>query len=206
MPLIPINTLPTSLLGGGPNIVTQGLVGIGLLPPEWGVFSQDGAPVLSFDTVLAFDYRRDWNVADYPVERGAFESYDKVQTPFTTRLTLATGGSFAARQHFLETLQAIEDDLNLYDVVTPEVTYTRTNIVHVDYRRADAKYGTIIVNVFLQEIRETVTERVGTNAQEPSGSATQNGGQVQTDSLSDGEKKIIADAFNQPTFAGVDNT
>ena len=209
MPLIPINTLPTSLAGGGQNIITDNLVGLGLLPPSWGIFSKSGSSVVSFQTVLSFDYRRDWNIADYPLERGAFESYNKVQTPFTARLLLATGGSFSARQRFIESIQAIEDDMKLYDVITPEVTYTKCNIVHVDYRRADARPGIILINVHLQEIREAVSESTGTTAQQPSGNATQSGGQVQTDSLSAADKAIIEKAFYEPSAttqgAGVNN-
>lgn len=179
MPILPINTLPTSIAGGGPNVVTSGLSALGLLPPQWGIFNQAGRSVISFDTVKNFDYRRDWNISDYPLERGAFESYNKVQTPFVARIGLSTGGSFAARQAFLQSIQAIEDDLNLYDVVTPEVTYQSVNISHVDYHRADGLYGIITVNIFLTEIRVTTQAELSTQA--PSGATGTHVGQVQTD-------------------------
>lgn len=197
MPLLPINTLPTSLAGGGPNIVTQGLIGLGLLPPEWGIFSRGGSSVIAFDTVVAFDYRRDWAIADYPLEKGAFESYDKVQTPFSARISMATGGSFSARKRFIRSLQSIENDLKKYDVITPEVTYTNVNIMHVDYRRADAKPGIIVINVYLQEIREIVTESVNV-AKQPGGASPVNGGQVQPGEFDAASKAKIEAAFNAP--------
>src|SRR6185437_3575362 len=48
--------------------------------PQWGIF-QNGTPVVIADAITNFGYRQDWAVADYPVERGGFESYDKVITP-----------------------------------------------------------------------------------------------------------------------------
>lgn len=182
LPILPINTLPTSLLGGGPNLLSGGLVALGLLPPQWGIFSaKGGRSVVSFDTVMNFDYRRDWNMAKFPLERGAFESYDKVQTPFVVRLMMSTGSSFAARQKFIQSIRAIEDDMKLYDVITPEETLYNCNVEHVDYHRGDGLAGIVSVSVFLQQIN--VSTQATLSSSSPSGSAIQNGGQVQATTI-----------------------
>jgi hypothetical protein len=83
------------------------------LDRQWGIFL-GGAPVIVADTVIGFDYRQQWALSDYPVERGGFETYDKVATPFDGRLRFAAGGSAANRAALLASLEAIAGDLNLY--------------------------------------------------------------------------------------------
>lgn len=146
---------------------------------QWGIYL-GGAPVVLADSVVSFGYKQDWTVADYPVEEGAFESYDKVETPFGVRVRFASGGSTANRQALLDSIAAIADDLNLYDVVTPEAVYTSCNITHYDYHR-DAKSGVglMIVDVWLVEVRVTATAAFA-NTKSPTAAGTTNGGSVNT--------------------------
>lgn len=147
--------------------------------PQWGIF-QDSVAVVAADSVVSFDFKQDWSIADYPVEQGAFETYDKVETPFGVRIRFATGGSDDRRQAFLDSIAAIAGDFELYDVVTPEVVYTSVNISHYDYhRRANQGNGLITVDVWLTEIRETAVTAFS-NTKRPSGAEGQNGGTVQT--------------------------
>src|SRR5579862_728108 len=138
--------------------------------PQWGIFSASGAPILIGDSVLAFDYRREWRVSDYPVEEGGFASYVKVSTPFDVRITFAVSGSPdflsslipaaaawmapANRTAALTRLKTASESLDLVTAVTPEAQYKSCNIVHYDYRR-EARSGTTLirVDVWLVEIR-----------------------------------------------------
>ena len=61
--------------------------------PQWGIFSQGGAPVLQADSVNSFDYERGYLVSDYPQEQGAFQSYNKV----TLRLSTHSAGGVTQR-------------------------------------------------------------------------------------------------------------
>ncbi len=144
---------------------------------QWGIYL-GGAPVVLADSVVSFGYKQDWTVADYPVEEGAFESYDKVETPFGVRVRFASGGSTANRQELLDSIAAIADDLNLYDVVTPEAVYTSCNITHYDYHR-DSKSGVglLIVDVWLIEVRVTASASFA-NTKSPTAAGTTNGGVV----------------------------
>lgn len=148
-------------------------------PPAWGVYL-DGAPALpEANSVLSFDYRQDWSIADYPVEGGGFQSYDKVQHPFESRVRITSGSSPAARQALLDALDVVANSLELYDIVTPEKVYTSVNVSHCDlHRTATNGVGVLIVDVWFQEIREGATTQFS-NAQQPAQSGQQNIGTVQ---------------------------
>ena len=120
--------------------------------PQWGLFL-DGFPVLTAQSVVSFEYRRDFTISDYPVEQGIFESYDKVQVPFLIKMRFAQGGSASDRAFFLNNLEAIAPSLDIYDAVTPEIVYPNVNIQHIDYRRtATNGVGLIVADVWLTQI------------------------------------------------------
>lgn len=141
--------------------------------PEWGIF-KSGQSVIQADNVVGFDYRKDWTISDYPIEEGAFESYDKVELPFDARVRFSCGGSLDTRTDFLKSIQDIAGDLELYDVVTPTKTYQSCNITHVDYRQtAQNGVGLMVVEVYLQEIRDTATASFSQTASADNGTPTQ---------------------------------
>lgn len=151
----------------------------GLIGPQWGIFS-NGFPVVSADTVVSLDYKQESVVADYPLERGTFESYDKVQVPFDARVRFVAGGSDANRAALLASIAAIQGDFNLYDVVTPEAVYTSCNVMHHDYHRSSNNgLGLIQVDVWLRQIRIAVGTVTGSTAA-ASGADQVNGGSVQS--------------------------
>lgn len=168
-------------VGAALNLVTSDLAsifGVALGFSPWGIYFS-GFPLVLADNVVAFEYRNEWSISDYPVERGSFESYDKVSSPFLARVRFSAGGSDGDRAAFLASIEAIAGDLNLYDVVTPEKVYTSCNITHYDYRRsAESGVGLLTVDVWLSEVRQTAT--MGTqNAQDPGAAAQTNGGSAQ---------------------------
>lgn len=151
--------------------------GLGQVP--WGLY-RGGTPVVLCDNVVSFDFRREWALADYPIEQGAFETYDKVQLPYDARFRFTAGGNEATRTALLNSIAAIAGDYNFYDVVTPEAVYVNVNISHYDYSRtATNGLGLIIVDVWALEIRQT-TASATTSTQEPSSAAAVNDGSVQT--------------------------
>jgi hypothetical protein len=151
--------------------------GVALQQP-WGIYL-GGAPIILCDNVVSFDYRQQWAVSDFPVERGAFESYDKVQIPFDGRFRFSAGGSEANRAAFLASIAAVAGDLNLYTIVTPDAIYPSVNITHYDYSRSAGNgAGLIVVDVWTLEIRETVNDQMSAT-QSPTSAPQANGGTVQ---------------------------
>jgi hypothetical protein len=170
----PVAGLLSSLLtADGPNLFRGSSLG-----QQWGIF-RGGAPVVVADTVVGFDFRQQFAVSDYPVERGAFESYDKVYIPFDGRFRFTAGGSEANRAALLASIDAIIGDLNLYTIVTPEKVYFNVNLVHQDYSRtASSGVGMITVDVWGMEIRETASAALS-NTADPGSASQVNGGPVQ---------------------------
>lgn len=146
---------------------------------QWGIYF-GGAPVILADNVVELGYRNSWTIADYPIEEGGFESYDKVATPFQTHVQFSTGGSPSDRAAFLASIDAIAGDLNLYDVVMPEKVFSNCNVSRVDYDRSGSRgVGLIVVNVGLEEIRVRAAP-LGSNTANPTDASQLNNGTVQT--------------------------
>lgn len=129
--------------------------------PQWGIFDPSGAPVLVADSVASVEYDREYSVSDYPQERGAFESYNKVQVPFDAKVTLL---SSLTRFELLNILEPVVASLQLVAVVTPEVSYQSANLLRYALRRTVRGGVTLIeVDVWVKEIRFSVaTAQSGT--------------------------------------------
>ena len=146
------------------------------------VTTGSSSPVVTPDTVESFAWKGDHRISTFPVEQGAFTSYNKVATPFDLRMTLVCGGrnfyqdatqklddylnsllgtGFGqpmAREDFILALEAMLESTDLYDVVTPDRTYERLNLVHFDYvKRAKDGAVMVIADCGFEEVRETVT-------------------------------------------------
>lgn len=145
--------------------------------PQWGIFL-DGQPVVVADNVVAFGFKKSARISKYPQEQGAFASYNKVSLPGEPRLKFSTGGSVADRQAFIDSIAPLIDDLNLYDVVTPEVTYSGYNVVNYDYPRTADKAGLITVDVWLEEVVIAGASEFS-NTASPTDSGQTNNGLVQ---------------------------
>lgn len=169
----------------------------GLGRPQWGLY-KDGAPVIIADSVVSFDYKQGWTVADYPIEAAAgsnqasgFESYDKVASPFEVKMRFAAGGTEDARAALLASVEAIAGTLDVFDAVEPEKIYQNVTIAHYDYRRGNGNAGLIVIDLWCVEVRTAAapafsnTGTTGTafqngNTKEPSGASPGNGGDVQS--------------------------
>jgi hypothetical protein len=130
---------------------------------QWGLFSDAGVPVLTVDSVADIEYNRDYDVADYQQEQGAFESYNKVQQPFEAKLGFLLNQS---RFAFFQNVEQVIASLGFVTVVTPEISYPSANCIHYGFRRTSRNGVTLIrVEVWVREIRvvtgQTSTSSVG---------------------------------------------
>lgn len=147
--------------------------------PQWGIFSQYGAPAAVPDTFISVDYRKEWRLSDYPVEQGGFQTYDKVATPFDVRVRMACDGTTTTQSLFLTQIDNMATSFDLWQVITPDATFKNVNIVHYDYRRErSGGVNLIIVDIWLSEVRATVQTQFS-NTKDPTGVADVNGGTVQ---------------------------
>lgn len=145
----------------------------------WGLYDQSGNPALVADSCISVGYAKEWRISTYPLEAGAFQSYNKVETPGDPRLVLAKSGNDGERADFLNTLDTITGSLDLYTVVTPTVSYDSVNVTRYDYsRRADQGAQIIVASIVLEQVRITATQDF-TSTKSDSGSSTVNDGTVQ---------------------------
>lgn len=167
--------------------------------PQWGIYGQDGSPIVESDAVNAVQYARDYQISDYPQEQGAFQSYNKVQVPFQAKLSFIIA---ATRQGFLNSIERAVASLEFVTVVTPEVRYPSANLIHYDYRRTASHGKTlIIVEVWVEEVR-VVANTAQATASNPTGQAT--GSTNGADSTQSGNVQAVAVA-GSATGAGAGN-
>jgi len=118
------------------------------------VASQFTDPVLS---TFSFDYMKEMRLSDFPVEGGAFASYNKVEMPANPVVMLALAGSESDRTTFLNAIDAACKSTDLFMVITPEVVYIDYSIERYTYQRSSERGATLLmVAVSLKEVR-TVT-------------------------------------------------
>lgn len=152
--------------------------GLGSRRAPWGIY-QGGSPVVLADNVVSFDYRQQWAISDFPVERGGFQSFNKVYIPYDARFRFTAGGSEANREALLSSIAAIAGLTTVYNIVTPEAIYPSATITHYDYTRTSNNgLGLMIVDVWTQEVRETAARGMS-NVSNPVSSPQTNGGAVQ---------------------------
>lgn len=113
-------------------------------------------PTLSTNS---FDFSKETKVSDFPVEKGSFASYNKVEQPATPIVTFCMSGSENDRRTFLETIDKAAKSTDLYSVVTPEVTYIDYSIERYNYSRRSARGANLLImEIGLKEIRQVSSQ------------------------------------------------
>ena len=166
---------------------------LGLFPsPVWGIFDANNKLVIQPDSIVAFDFKREWRLPDYPMEQGAFQAYNKVATPFDARIKMTKGGTDDDRLQFLQNLDDAASSLNTYTILTPSKAFLNVNIHHYDYRRT-AKNGLTLltVDVWLTQIRfDAVAQSASTKY--VSGADAKSAGNVQPQAATAAQKSTSA--------------
>ncbi len=198
-----------------PNFPPAARAGLGLLQgmllrifqvqTRWGIFDSKGKPLgdpakftgfiggaleaAGLGSTLstgAVDYSKETRVSDFPLERGGFASYNKVEMPASPVVTLCLTGSENNRRTFLESIDTACKSTDLYSVVTPEVTYINYSVERYNYQRRSNKGATLlIVEITLKEIRQvsaafTISDRGSIDKPKDAGATPQaDNGKVQ---------------------------
>ena len=160
--------------------------------PIWGIVDSNHNFVVTPDSVLDFDFRKEFRVANFQIQSGGFASYNKVNLPFEIVVRMSKGGDQQSRTDFLAQIQAIADTTDLYSILTPEKTYQNCNITRSELsRRGEEGAFFIEVDVFFIEIRQVSAQYSATaantqNAQQPSDQPPINTGTVQPQPITPG--------------------
>jgi len=178
--------LSSSLTGLGrvSSLLGQDSGGAAALPgstsaPQWGIFDSTGNIVLVGDAVLNLDLLADSKIADYPIEDGGFQSYNKVAMPTEGRIAITKGGAYSDRQAFISAIHALRTGLTLYSLVMPESHQPNMNVLGVRYDRSNGNGNQLITaELHLREVR-TGAAAAFSNTVDPTSSAPQSTGSVQ---------------------------
>lgn len=155
------------------------ILGIDILNPlasDWMVVdAKTSVKIIVPDTIPRFEFRGDRRTSDYPVEQGAFASYNKVATPFEIRMTMVCSGlnyaqgainalglnlgqDFMQKSDFIDTLDYMLDTTDLFTIVTPDKAYESANLDHYDYKRETRNGATmLIIEAWFREVRVTAS-------------------------------------------------
>ena len=129
----------------------------------WGIFGQNGIPLLLSDNVTSVKH----------------QNTSKVGDPFTVtvQMTKGSGGAFE-RGAFLGLLDALANSTDLFLVITPEAVYPNMAITGYDYAREASDGARLLkVNIHLAEVRQVEVKYTKTK---PDGAQAQSdGGKVQ---------------------------
>lgn len=141
---------------------------------EWGIYDKKGnrlglpngslskqigsqfglLPSDPVQSTLSFDFLKEARVSDFPIEGGSFAAFNKVETPANPVVTLALSGSEDDRSQFLAAIDEACKSTDLYNVLTPEITYVDYSIERYVYQRRSQNGATLlIVDISLKEIR-----------------------------------------------------
>lgn len=147
----------------------------------WGLVNEFGVPVLLADNVLGISYNSASTIANAPIERGSFSSYNKVASPAQAVVQMSKGsGGALGRGAFLAQLQTYEGSTLKFHVITPEILHRNMCIIGLDYARSASEgLQLIVVNIQLEEVREVGVQYSLEEVKNPSDAENVDSGEVQ---------------------------
>lgn len=146
---------------------------------KWGI-GVNGTFVITPDEVISVEVKNDNQVSNYPQEDGAFQSYNKVNTPYDVKIRMAKAGEPSVLTKFLNDIALYAGTTLLVDVVTPAGTYKSMNVTHYDYRQTTTNGASMLtVDVWLLEVRVTASQQFTQNVSAPSAQSPSTVGTVQ---------------------------
>lgn len=168
---------------------------------QWGIFDSSGNALgnpanftglagnalqaLGISSTLstgAVEYSKETRVSDFPVERGGFASYNKAESPAYPVVTMCYQANEADRAAFLIAIDTACKSTNLYNVVTPEVTYVNYTLERYNYQRRSSRGVTLLIlEIHLKEIRQVSAAYIQqiNNPQNPGATPATDSGIVQ---------------------------
>ncbi len=159
-----------------------------MLFQQWLILDESGGDAIEFTSFVDIEYTNEGKALTYPVEKGSFASYNKVQNPGAIRVTLGKQGTEFEFDAVLTSLDTYQREAVILSVATPATFYNDYTLESYSYRRTrDSGAGLLIVELRLQEVKEVATQTrtdVITKPKNPSSSGKTNTGKTQTEETS----------------------
>lgn len=165
----------SAIRGGG----VLGLIN-SVLAPSFGIYyasgKDQGKQPFTPDSFVVVEVGAEATVSTAPVEQGAYSTFNKIQRPPELHVTFTVEGwtafsgaipnltnfSTTSRSNVLETLEKMRTTAGLYDIETPDKTWTSCDLVKYDYRTRSNNGPTLLtVTAVFQTIQKTGEVSVG---------------------------------------------
>lgn len=152
-----------------------------MLSPSYALLDRKGDKLIQPDGPGEFEMKGDANVSTYPIEDGAFQSYNKVLNPENLAITLLCNGHGPmSRKQFIERCRELKNGTEIVTVVTPDQVYQSVVCTGMSYKQTSRNGATLLtVHMTFNEERTSASMSFP-KAKTDSGSALQEGGQTET--------------------------
>ena len=171
-----LSNLTTTLQGSALALAVNAIFG-----KQWGLYNEYGVPLLLSNHVVGIQYNNGSSLADAPLEKGSFASYNKVANPYTAVVQLVKGdGSVAERNLWLAQIEAYARTPIKFYIVSPEFVYINACIESISYSRSAQEGQQLIrVNIALREVREVKVDYASEEVAKADDAKTVDSGNVQ---------------------------
>lgn len=171
-----LSNLTTTLEGSALALAVNAIFG-----KQWGLYNEYGVPLLLSNHVVGIQYNNGSSLADAPLEKGSFASYNKVANPYTAVVQLVKGdGSVAERNLWLAQIEAYARTTIKFYIVSPEFVYINACIESISYSRSAQEGQQLIrVNIALREVREVKVDYSSEEVAKADDAKTADSGNVQ---------------------------
>lgn len=170
IPRLPSVSTASSVLRVATSIVWRAFA----VDKKWGIYDKNGKAlgdqskvsgiiggvldtfgIGSMLSTYSLDYVKETKISDFPVEKGKFAAYNKVEMPANPKVRINFQGSEKDRAAFINQIDKACKSTDLYSVVTPEVTYIDYSIETYNYSRSAANgVNLYTIDLSLKEIRQ----------------------------------------------------
>lgn len=162
---------------------------------EWTILDEDGQTAVEMTSFLDIELRNEGKALSYPIEKGSFADYNKVQNPLEIRVTLGKQGDASEIEAVKDQLDEYQQEAVKLSVVTPSGMYENMTLESYSYRQTqDSGASMLVAELAFMEVREVETQtkttasaKAITKPKNPTSANTANTGKTQAGNSGEGK-------------------
>jgi hypothetical protein len=144
----------------------SGLMSLFASQPQYVVKAESGD--VAFHSMLEIGADESSNLPEEPIEAGSFAQYNRVVSPVTLTVRLASQGTPSTLQAMIERLQELKTGTEKITLITPMMSYENYMLESFDYRKDEhTGHNVLVVDIRLKEIREIEGQKTTSSVTEP---------------------------------------
>jgi len=139
-----------------------------MIDQQWTILADGGGSLVRFTSMISVDIFCEGQALSYPVEEGAFMTYNKVQSPIDIRATLATMGLPFEFADILDTLAQYKEEALKLMVVTPSAYFDSLTLQSYGHRHDQRRNANMLtVDLHLIEVKEVQSQTTNVEVSSP---------------------------------------